>query len=394
MPARIPSAQIPGRGQEGFPVIWVVVTCAAAAIALLLLAILGIHLRNRSLVTRLKKVTGEVTGPPFPRLQLRMTRDSVLTLAWVVGASQARIALDLDSPLLKMLDFLGKYQKGWQLSVGRLSVSIGFDVPGSAEAEDLGDLIAARAGHLSTPNLKQQMEQQNVYKKSVMSYIHNMMGGSILDDDDMSQHDGRTSFFRTSNDIVDDCRPYLVVPAAGPIPKLPTLTPKDVSVPVALAKQLTKDFSLDAITEGSILRKCRSALGVVARAAVNSLHLGVILKESEQLDAFIHYILHIEQGYMDGGYHCKLHAADVTNRYVSLLHVCGLGPSASLLPPEPEEAQLMLSALVGAALHDYLHPQVNNALLVHEVTMGHAPLASRSLHGTVAFYRDSLYCQA
>jgi len=66
--------------------------------------------------------------------------------------------------------------------------------------------------------------------------------------------------------------------------------------------------------------------------------------------------------YNDVPYHNAVHAADVVSRVCALVNVDGIFPKASLRTKD--ENVTLLSLILAAAVHDYLHPGTNNAFQV------------------------------
>jgi hypothetical protein len=134
----------------------------------------------------------------------------------------------------------------------------------------------------------------------------------------------------------------------------------DVEVPVELKGRVGKDFHLDTITANSPLESCNSPLAGIMRQCVTLFKLKErLLISHKNVRRLMTYSRRLEEGYEEGGYHCKRHAADVTNRFATILHRTGFTEAVG-----PYE---VLSALVAAALHDYKHPQLTNNFLILQV---------------------------
>jgi hypothetical protein len=86
-------------------------------------------------------------------------------------------------------------------------------------------------------------------------------------------------------------------------------------------------------------------------------------------------------GFIFGGSdHCKLHGADVTSRLLAIIRQTGL-VDASACPGKRHSQSVGLVSMVAAMVHDYGHPQINNACLIEEVSGGDiASFTSRSRH--------------
>ena len=76
--------------------------------------------------------------------------------------------------------------------------------------------------------------------------------------------------------------------------------------------------------------------------------------EHNKMSRFLHSV---ELGYRrDNPYHNRAHAADVTMRMYSLLmHGIDIQEMKS-----QDSCQLLLSCILAAAVHDYIHPGSNN----------------------------------
>jgi hypothetical protein len=283
-----------------------------------------------------------------------------------------------------MMDFLKHYQrKNWQLSFGPWVLSLGYEVPNTRKAADLQDLLAVQSHQLTTPDFRTQMKETGGYNNTIIRFLQENATHDAEDWDDGTSSIG-TAASASAYDVFaqDDCTETTTikasdedqstlpaVPTIGPIPEEVNLGTGDVKVPAEIARTVTRDYFLDTITEASVLRtQCASPLATVVRAAVKSLYLDTtVLRSPASVEALVNYALHIEQGYLDTGYHCKLHAADVTNRFVSLLVTSGIVSVELKEYDAYEDVRLMMSAAIAGAVHDYRHPQVNNALLVSEV---------------------------
>eukprot|EP00873_Tetraselmis_striata_P019901 jgi/Tetstr1/440165/TSEL_028521.t1 len=140
------------------------------------------------------------------------------------------------------------------------------------------------------------------------------------------------------------------------LPQLRAVRARNVVVPPHLASAIAMRFDLDMITASSPIMMCPSPLATVVRHCVSLFGLEEQVPSARMMGRLMAYVQRLEAGYMDGGYHCKLHAADVTNRFATILWHTGIARASS--------AAEMLPAVVAAALHDYKHPQVTNNFLV------------------------------
>jgi hypothetical protein len=64
--------------------------------------------------------------------------------------------------------------------------------------------------------------------------------------------------------------------------------------------------------------------------------------------------------------HCKLHGADVTSRLLAIVHQTGL-VDMTACPGKRHSQSVGLVSMVAGMVHDYGHPQINNACLIEEV---------------------------
>uniref|UniRef100_A0A061RQ44 3',5'-cyclic-nucleotide phosphodiesterase n=1 Tax=Tetraselmis sp. GSL018 TaxID=582737 RepID=A0A061RQ44_9CHLO len=121
------------------------------------------------------------------------------------------------------------------------------------------------------------------------------------------------------------------------------------------------NFSLDFISCESPMKRCDEPLVAVAKQALRSLHLFYLLRAGDSAVKLLSFIRRIADGYEDSGYHCKAHAADVTNRLSCLLKHSGIISAAK---QSTMQGHQLLAAVVGACVHDFEHPQVTNNFLV------------------------------
>jgi hypothetical protein len=90
--------------------------------------------------------------------------------------------------------------------------------------------------------------------------------------------------------------------------------------------------------------------------------LGLDLSD-EGLRKLVKFAQVVEKGHLTTHYHCLLHAADVTSRYVAILVKVGIATANSTT----HHRRGMAAALVAASIHDYEHPGLNNAFMVEQV---------------------------
>mmetsp|Transcript_19716 Transcript_19716/g.47074 ORF Transcript_19716/g.47074 Transcript_19716/m.47074 type:complete len:551 (+) Transcript_19716:188-1840(+) len=315
-----------------FPWIKVIAAGSSMVIALLLLAAILLQ-RNRRLSKRIAQISNTASG-----------------------------RLDLESPLAKMLDFLHRYHSSaWHVSLGPLHLSVGRGVPTADQAASLQDLIAGSFEHLNTPDFRKQMQDAGTYSNAIIRFLYHSTAG----DNDESEVESlaASAEFQTLQskreraELEDSSGQW-----ATPLFITPDLELTAVTIPPGLRGIIAHDYFLDFISPDAPARQCASPLAAVVKGAVEALELHkTALRSPGSVEALLNYALRIEQGYADEGYHCKLHAADVTNRVVSIIRACGLYSSDNA-----HDSQFVMAVLLAAAIHDYKHPQVNNQFLVTE----------------------------
>lgn len=301
--------------------------------------------------------------------------------------TDADLGLDLDSPVAKMVNFLRQYQHA--------GTHIFAKSPTVIEAAAIEKLIFADVARLAAPNLRTQLmspgnltsRNREVYRHLLREYFDNGEESSVRTSQSMGS--------RLSVGLAgQETTPILAQDLSGHSGESNLLCP-----PVAKS-EIARNFFLDAITDDSPLRLCLAPLAAVVEQSVACLKLKP--KSDKSVAALRLYIQAIEKGYLHEGYHCLMHAADVTNHLAALLSASGIADS--LLPADQPA---ILGAVVGAgdgshpllplslllrgpwhcdsvkhaghmpntrvyccemaAIHDYNHPQVNNAFLVQEV---------------------------
>ena len=135
----------------------------------------------------------------------------------------------------------------------------------------------------------------------------------------------------------------------------------NLEIPPIAKEQLCRDYFLDLITQANPLQRCSHPLAAVAKTAVARLNLGPCLYGDAD-ERLVLFAVQIEEGYPVGMYHCKAHAADVSNRMAALLTKTGISEST-----RKNNSVLMLASVVAAFIHDYKHPQVSNNFLTEQV---------------------------
>ena len=162
-----------------------------------------------------------------------------------------------------------------------------------------------------------------------------------------------------------------------------SFTSPEVLITESLRAELGNNFFLDTITKDSALHAVRSPLAAVMAAGLSATNInGKSALDDASQKKLLRYCILIEQGYPSSGYHCRTHATDVTNRYLSVLNMCGILTAST----SRDHKRFMLGAAVASAIHDYEHPGVTNVFLVEQAM----PLARRWNDQSVAEHQ-SLY---
>eukprot|EP00873_Tetraselmis_striata_P040930 jgi/Tetstr1/461194/TSEL_006331.t1 len=123
-----------------------------------------------------------------------------------------------------------------------------------------------------------------------------------------------------------------------------------------------RDFFLDLVTPRSLFLDNGPYIQTVALQCTQSWDL---LDSDIERRRLAHFSMAVEAGYPDTHYHCKKHGADVTARVMAMIHHAGL-MHLPLSPGQRGTRSVGLLAMVAAMIHDYGHPQVNNAFLMEQ----------------------------
>eukprot|EP00192_Tetraselmis_astigmatica_P002251 CAMPEP_0117695216 /NCGR_PEP_ID=MMETSP0804-20121206/28015_1 /TAXON_ID=1074897 /ORGANISM="Tetraselmis astigmatica, Strain CCMP880" /LENGTH=1002 /DNA_ID=CAMNT_0005509261 /DNA_START=216 /DNA_END=3225 /DNA_ORIENTATION=- len=276
--------------------------------------------------------------------------------------------LDLESPYAKMVDFLRRYEEGgWQARR-----------PNKAEAVALREVIES-AENLMAPNLQAQLSLAAPYSERVTDFlVHTTsvaapssrlnprysMGRPAIETSEAS-----TTFasFWDESESRRASRQELISMSYGEVPADPNAhmykvkSGRQFAVPLGIMKDLTLNFKVDFISEDSPMFLCAEPLPVVLKQALKTTGTGFVLKDPDNALLLLAFARRMEAGYLEGGYHCKRHAADVTHRMACILNNSEIaGASAK----STTQSTLVLATLVAACLHDFEHPQVTNNYLV------------------------------
>jgi len=247
--------------------------------------------------------------------------------------------LDLESPLHKILDFLKRYD-----SRGK--------VPTREEAKELHDLVLANSNNLQAPDLTSQLKKTQVYSKGVATYILDFINATWRDDNSSQSSE-------YSPPDMNGCTFSTVEHTTVEEPNM-VMKPCEISVPQELQSRIGSDFFLDTVSDESLLARCQSPMGAICLQSLEALGLSSLMP-TKGVDKLAEFVLHIEGGYPDTLYHCKLHGADVTHRLVTILNRTGIAQAIN-----EQDWVLNVAMLIAGAVHDYRHPQVNNNFLVQQ----------------------------
>lgn len=262
----------------------------------------------------------------------------------------------IESPVAKIIDFLKRYDAG------------GRKKPKAAEARELLQVIE-NADDLWSPDLQAQLTG-NPYDNNVTDYLVHatsvappsrepkkglLRSYSMHSKFDLMQlvdaeHVDREPSFRKllgvryTTDVQDpEAHEYAMKVAAE------TTRPQDT------LDQIGTDFTLDFISLGTARHESRVSLCAVVKQCIKSLGISHVLKSKEKLLQLLAFASRVEDGYMDQGYHCKIHAADVTHRLTCVLNHSGIAEGSKRNNSLSCE---LLAAVVAAVVHDFEHPQV------------------------------------
>eukprot|EP00191_Tetraselmis_sp_GSL018_P003214 CAMPEP_0177604164 /NCGR_PEP_ID=MMETSP0419_2-20121207/15961_1 /TAXON_ID=582737 /ORGANISM="Tetraselmis sp., Strain GSL018" /LENGTH=665 /DNA_ID=CAMNT_0019098107 /DNA_START=632 /DNA_END=2626 /DNA_ORIENTATION=+ len=247
--------------------------------------------------------------------------------------------LDLETPFHRILAFLERYH-GW------------YRRPSAREAAELRDYLLKNSGRLQLPDFEAQLRDRGMYSKGVSSYLLDYV---------MAEHEDGTASSSGGDggcSELDDRASSRFLEAEETWVHR-RLDPEDIVVPEQIRDRIGRDFFLDTVSDESALACCPSPLGAVFVQCLDALGLSQGMPP-EAAQPLLKYVLTIEAGYPDTFYHCKLHAADVTHRLAAILSRSGIAEAVA--DEDPRENLAMLNA---AVVHDFKHPQLTNAFLVH-----------------------------
>jgi hypothetical protein len=118
-----------------------------------------------------------------------------------------------------------------------------------------------------------------------------------------------------------------------------------VTVPEAIKAEIASNTFMDCVTPKSVLRtQAHWPLAAVLKQSVINMGLRPYPIRKDAMPKLMAFATTVESGYCREGYHSNLHAADVTNRYASVLTTSGiLGADSGR-----DHLMLMLSSVVAA----------------------------------------------
>lgn len=145
----------------------------------------------------------------------------------------------------------------------------------------------------------------------------------------------------------------LVAPALGRTPFERALPPRVAAV---LAARLTWGFDVIELGAACVAAGPASPGPLVTLAAVLFEDAGLCAEFCIPEAVLLAYFSAVQAGYMSQPYHNALHATDVMAAMNYILTAGGVGRALSRVET--------MAALLGAAVHDFAHPGVNNSFLV------------------------------
>ena len=123
-----------------------------------------------------------------------------------------------------------------------------------------------------------------------------------------------------------------------------------------LAQRLTWGFDVIELGAACVAAGPGSPGPLVALAAVLFEDAGLCAEFSIPEAVLLAYMSDVQAGYLPQPYHNLLHATDVLAAMNYILTAGGVGRSISKVE--------FMAALIGAAIHDFAHPGVNNIFQV------------------------------
>ena len=268
----------------------------------------------------------------------------------------------MDTPVARMVRFLRQYQH---------SATHFFKKPPTvSEAAALERLIITHADRLSAPDLQGQLaSKKGPFSDEVYSFVLKEFTNRTPDPRTGSGSLRRSLNTSTSGIVLQDAPSLGALTSINDIGWKPQCSPEIKSL---LGKA---DFFLDAITDESVLRDCPNPLAAVVESAVESLSLISDCPSS----SLIMYMKEIEAGYLTEGYHCCYHAADVTNRFVSLLSSTGIAMAC-----DSAVHRMTMLASIFAAGNDKAFCQFDQMVVVVMVTVMVTVMMSMAITMTMA----------
>eukprot|EP00873_Tetraselmis_striata_P005111 jgi/Tetstr1/425375/TSEL_015822.t1 len=266
----------------------------------------------------------------------------VAILAWRTARLARRVQaltslddLDLDSPLAKVMNFLERLQSRRRA-----------DQPSPREVRELQEFIVRNSQALTRPDLETGLTNFDPALKRFLQW------GQVRDDSDSSGNFNDSSDTASLHGAKRSSRS--VSSSAASYGDLVMLEDAE------LARNIAEDFLLDVISPESRFHGSTMPLSAVVSHSAHKLRL--LGQKKSAFDKLMAFTSLVEAGYPETGYHCKAHGADVTNRMMTIVHTLGL----TSITPGHGEVSLGLVSLVAAMVHDFGHPQVNNAFLIDQ----------------------------
>lgn len=210
-------------------------------------------------------------------------------------SSQARYEMDLESPMVKVLDFLKRYQSGrWQQ-------------PNVSEARRLEDLIVSHAGALTVPDLEKELKGAAMNTGITGFLIGNMhQGTGLRRSNGMESFSGIISQSDTSlqgsshNTLLSISGREGSVLAPATDAETRDADAMVIVVPARLHGLIGKEFFLDLATPSSYFHDDGTCIQTVVQHCTDSWNL---LHSATARHRLAHFTRAIEAGYPDT--HCE-----------------------------------------------------------------------------------------
>jgi len=296
-------------------------------------------------------------------------------------ADNMTISVGFDSPMSRLMSFFRRYQN-----------STFFTRPSVQEAAEMQALLVKYSGQLATPHLDESADLNQGIRSFLMHSVganrsrsfdggldfvgrastnnlksrsgprRNMSRGTFALDSIGSE----TTTVIRREDSQDSRGSFDTQRDSALISELLA----EINVPAAVKSAIGNGFFLDFISPSSPVSSCSHPVTLVVSQCLQSSKIfSIFTSRPKAYHKLLNFTTEVEMGYSDTMYHCKKHAADVTNRLMAIMTHSELAD----LPCPRNHIPVSFVALIAAAVHDYGHPQLNNAFLV---ATGH-PMATR-----------------